>query len=59
MYFSVNSFSKTRRAMPAVGKNTCSLKLNRCIVHLIHLNDYLSSFPGATVDDKSGVTELN
>ena len=31
----------------------------RYAAHLIDLNEYLASFPGATLADKMGVTELN
>ena len=40
-------------------KNPCSLKVRRYAAHLIYLDDYLDSFPGATMADKIGVTELN
>ena len=40
-------------------KKTCSLKLRRYADCLIDLNEYLASFPGATLSDKNDVTELN
>ena len=36
-----------------------SLKVRRYPYRLIDLNDYLASFPGETMDDKVGVTEIN
>ena len=35
------------------------LKVRRYTACLIDLNDYLDSFPEATLSDKIGVTELN
>ena len=40
-------------------KNPRSLKARRYAAHLIGLNDYLASFPVATMDDKMSVTDLN
>ena len=40
-------------------KKPCSLKLRRYDVRLIDLNEYFPSFPGATMNDKMGITELN
>ena len=40
-------------------KKPSSLKVIRYATHLVDLNDYLDSFPGATMYDKIGVTELN
>ena len=40
-------------------KKPRSLKARRYDARLIDLNEYLSSFPGATISDKIGVTELN
>ena len=40
-------------------KKTCSLKFRRYEARLIDMNKYLASFPGANLDDKIGVTELN
>ena len=37
----------------------CSLTVRRYVERLIYLNEYLASFPGATVTDKIGVTKLN
>ena len=41
----------------AVWKN--SLKARRYAARLIDLNEYLASFPGVTIADKLGITELN
>ena len=35
------------------------LKVRRYVAHLIDLNGYLNSFPGATLADKIDVTEFN
>ena len=35
-----------------------SLNVRRYEVRLIDLNEYLTSFPGATLNDKIGVTEI-
>ena len=40
-------------------KQTRSLKVWRYAAHLIDLNEYLDSFPGGTLDNKTDVTELN
>ena len=40
-------------------KKTCSLKVKCYAARLIDMNEYLDSFPGATLDDKIDVTELN
>ena len=40
-------------------KNPLSLKVRHYSTCLIDLNEYLASFPGATMADKMGVTELN
>ena len=37
----------------------CSLTVRRYGARLIDLNEYLASFPGETLTDKIGVTELN
>ena len=37
----------------------CNLKLRRYAARLIDSNQYLDSFPGATLSDKIGVTELD
>ena len=55
----VNLLSKKKRAMHHCMKNPRLLKVRRYTVHEIDLNEYLSSFPGATMADKMGVTELN
>ena len=36
-----------------------SLNVRRYAVHLIDLNGYVVSFPGETLTDNIGVTELN
>ena len=36
-----------------------ALTVRRYAERLIDINDYLESFPGATFNDKIGVTELN
>ena len=40
-------------------KNLHSLKVRLFAVLFIDLNEYLDSFPGATMDEKMGITELN
>ena len=40
-------------------KTLCILKVRRYAAHLIDLDEYLASFPGATMAYKIGVTELN
>ena len=40
-------------------KNPRSLKARRYPAHLIGLNEYLASFPVATMADKMSVTDLN
>ena len=40
-------------------KKPHSLKVRQYAARLIDLNEYLDSFPGATMTDKIGVTELN
>ena len=40
-------------------KNPRIVKVRRYAARLIDLNEYLSSFPGATMADKMGVSELN
>ena len=40
-------------------KNPRSLKVRRYDARFIDLNEYLASFPGATMAEKMGVTELN
>ena len=39
-------------------KKPCSLKVRRYAAQLIDLNEYLAYFPGATIADKMGLTEL-
>ena len=55
----VNSLSKQKRAMRHCMKKPHILKVRRYAVRLIDLNEYLASFPGSTIADKMGVTELN
>ena len=40
-------------------KNQLNLKVRHYAAHLIDLNEYLHSFPGATMAEKMVVTELN
>ena len=40
-------------------KNSRILNGRRYAAHLIDLNEYLESFPGATLTDKTGVNKLN
>ena len=40
-------------------KKPRGLRVRRYAECLIGLNDYLASFPGATMADKMGVTEIN
>ena len=55
----INSLSKQKRAMRCCMKNTYSLMVRRYAACLIYLNEYLASFPGATMADKMEVTKLN
>ena len=55
----VNSLSKQKRAMRRCMKKTRRLKVRRYAARLIDLNEYLTSFPGATMADKMGFNELN
>ena len=55
----VNFLSKQKRAMRRGMKTPCSLKARHYAARLIDLNEYLDSFPGATLADKIGVTELD
>ena len=55
----VNSLSKQKRAMRCQMKKTRNLTVRRYAAHLIDLNDYLASFPGANFDDNINVTELS
>ena len=59
VFFLVNSLSKQNRAMRRCMKKPHSLKLRQYDVCLFDLNEYLDSFPGATMSDNMGVTELN
>ena len=40
-------------------KKSHALTVRRYVARLIDLNEYLVSFPGATLTDKISVTELN
>ena len=55
----MDSLSKTKRAMCRRMKKLCSLKVRRYAEHLIDMNEYLASFPGAPLADKIDVTEFN
>ena len=55
----VNSPPKQKRAMSRCMKNPLRLKVRRYDARFIDLNEYLASFPGATMAEKMGVTELN
>ena len=57
--FPVNSVSKQKCAMHRCMKNPHILKVRRYAARLIDLNGCLASFPGATMSDNIGVTELN
>ena len=50
---------KKKRAMHRCTKKPRIFKVRHYAVRLIDLNEYLSSFPGATMAYKIGVTELN
>ena len=52
------SFKTKVRDSPR-NEKPCSLKVRRHATRLIDLNEYLSSFPGATFDDKIYVTKTN
>ena len=58
-FYPVNSLSKKKRVMRRCMKNPHRLKVRRYAAGLIYLNEYLISFPGATMADKKVVTELN
>ena len=58
-FFFVNLLSKQNLAMLRCMKNPRRLKVKRYAVHLVCLNEYLASFPGATMSNKMGITELN
>ena len=45
--------------MPSFTKKPRRLKVRRCAAGLSDLNEYLSSFPVATMADNMGLTELN
>ena len=40
-------------------RKLCGLKVRRYADHLIGLNEYLTSLPGAKLTDKIGVMEIN
>ena len=58
-FFPVNSLSKQKRTMRHVMEKQRALTVKRYAARLIHINEYLASFPGATLNDKIGVTKLN
>ena len=58
-FFAVDLLPKQNHAMRRCMKKTRSLKVRRYAVNLINLDEYLVSFPGATMADKIGITELN
>ena len=39
-------------------KKSRALTVKRFAARLININEYLASFPGATLNDKNGVTKL-
>ena len=45
--------------MRRITRKTCRLKPRHYVDHLIDLNEYLASLPGANMTDKIGMTELN
>ena len=49
---------KTESCNAPLYKNRFSLKVRRYAARLIDLNGYLAYFPGATMADKMGITEL-
>ena len=55
----INSQSKQNRFMPCGMKKPRALTVRRYLARLIDLNEYLASFPGATLNDKIVVTEIN
>ena len=55
----VNLLSKQKCALRRGKKKPHPLTVRRCAAHLIDIYEYLASFPGATLTDKIGVTELN
>ena len=59
LYFTpINSLSNKKKRW-AVECKPRGLKVRLYVAFLIGLNKYLDSFPGATLSDKIGVTELN
>ena len=54
-FLPVNSLSKKKRAMHCCMKRLCSLNVKLYAARLIDLNDYLDSFPGATMTDQIGM----
>ena len=60
MVFPPRKFTfKHKRAILRYMKKPHSLKVRSYATLLIYLNEYLASFPGATMADNMGVTELN
>ena len=55
----VNSLLKQKRAMRRGTNKPRALTVRRYTARLIDLNEYLASFPGATLKDKMDVTKLN
>ena len=55
----MNSLSKQTRAMRRRMRKPCGLKVRQYADNFIDLNKYLDLFPGSTMSDKIGVTELN
>ena len=53
----VNSLSEQKRSMRHGVKKPRALTVRRYTARLIDLNEYLASFPEATLNDKIGVTE--
>ena len=58
-FFPVNFLSQQKCTMWRGMKKTRSLTVRCYATQLIDLNEYSESFPGATLNDKIGVTELN
>ena len=58
-FFPVNSLSKQKCAIRLGMKKPPSLTVILYVARLIDLNEYLESFPGATLTDNIVVTELN
>ena len=58
-FFPINSLSEQKRAMRRGMKKTRCLATGPYAARLIDINEYFISFPGATLSDKIGITELN